>query len=61
MSRSNKEEREQIDDIQHIPLGTGLLDRAKQSLGGRRKMLDEALEEAETGTPRKKKIVTEDF
>lgn len=61
MSRSNKEEREQLKDAQHLPLGTGLLDRAKKSLGGRRRMLDEALGEAETGKPSKKKIVTEDY
>jgi hypothetical protein len=59
MSRSNKEERESLDDAQHLPLGTGLLDRAKKSLKGRKSKMDEALEAAETGIPVKKKLLDE--
>ena len=61
MSRSNKEEREQLNDAQNLPLGSGLLDRAKKSMGSRKRMLNDALEEAETGKPAKKKFVTENF
>jgi hypothetical protein len=42
-SRSTKEQREK----DFGPMGTGLLEGARRSLGGRRRKIDEALEEAE--------------
>jgi hypothetical protein len=55
MSRSNKEGR----DVDQLPTGSGLLDRAKKALQGRRRNIDEAVDAASEGTkpskPKKKK------
>jgi hypothetical protein len=46
-SRSNKDQRE-------IALGTGMLEQARQTISGRKKSIDDAVDEAE-GAPEPKK------
>jgi hypothetical protein len=57
MSRSNKDSR----DVDQLPLGSGLLDRAKKAFQGRKRSIDEAVDAASEGTkpskPKKKKTM----